>query len=223
MSHHPVRFVPAALFLLAALMLPFPGHGQPNAAEIVPGNVALEMPRVVPSSLDTQTLETTLCGKPDLNGGAGEVGLTVTNDGSSGPFIVPILDVLFGEEEDTGEVSVSRLQWVGLEPFSTDCGRWSYTVTLDPDAVQPVSSLTLRRASGWQPTAPFVGTLEASTLFRFSGEDGETREVPARLRLGLAGRWTVGKDPVGDSDSNLVLFTEQAAATFLNPYGLDPY
>lgn len=219
MSHRSVRF-PFTAFLFALVLLARPGHAQPNAAWIVPGNAAPELPRSIPSSLGVPNLAAILCLKDeDTQGGAGEVGLTASNDGSSDPFIIPILDVLFGELEDTAQVSVSRLQWIGTEPFPTPCGRWSYTVTLDPDALQPESDLVLGRASGSEPTAPFAGTLEAAALLRFSDEDGQTREIPVLLRLDLAGRWTVAEDAggVSDGDSNLVLFVEQAVATLLDP------
>ena len=216
MSHRSVRF-PYMAFLFALVLLARPGHAQPNAAWIVPGNAAPELPRSIRSSLGVPNLAAILCLKDeDTQGGAGEVGLTVSNDGSSSPFILPILDVLFGELEDTAQVSVSRLHWIGLEPFPTDCGPWSYTVTLDPDAVQPISDLTLGRVDSG-PTAPFAGTVEAAALLRFSDEDGRTREIPVLLRLDLAGRWTVSKDTGSDSDSNMVLFDEHAAATLVDP------
>lgn len=216
MSHRSVRF-PFTAFLFALALLARPGHAQPNAAWIIPGNAAPELPRSIPSSLGIPNLAAILCLEDeDTQGGAGEVGLASANDGSSGPFIIPILDALFGELEDTAQVSVSRLHWIGLEPFSTGCGLWSYTVTLDPDAVQPISDLTLGRV-GSGPTAPFAGTIEAAVLLRFSDEDGQTREIPVRLLLDLAGRWTVAKSTGSDSDSNLVLFVEQAVAAFLDP------
>lgn len=225
MSNRLVRFS-STVFLSALSLLAQPGHAQPNAAHIVPGDVPLELPSPIHSSLgfDTLTLETFLCLKDeDVQGGAGEVGLSIANDGTSGPFIIPILDVLFGEQEDTAHVSVSRLQWIGLEPFSSRCGRWSYSVTLDPDVLQPVSDLTLGRTGGAEPTAPFAGTIEASALLRFSLNDGQrrqTRELPVLLRLDLAGHWTVAESSESsqeDSYSNLVLFVEQAAATLLDP------
>jgi hypothetical protein len=219
MSHRSVRFpFTAFLFALAVFaLLARPGHAQPDAADIIPGDVVLELPAVVPSSLDTPTLETALCGKINDQGGAGEVGLTSANDGSSGPFILPVLGVELGELEDTARVSAGPFYWTGLEPFPTHCGRWSYTVTLDPDALQPPSDLTLGRAGGSEPTAPFAGTVEAAVLLRFSDEDGGTREIPVRLRLDLAGHWTVGKTAGAAGGSNLVLFVEQATAALLDP------
>jgi hypothetical protein len=213
----------ASLFALAvfAVIAP-PGYAQPDAAHIIPGDVALELPNPIPSSRDTdtpRTLALAICGKPsDVQGGAGEISLSVANDGSSGPFIIPILGIADREEEDIAQASVSRLHWTGLEPFPTDCGRWSYTVTLDPDAVQPVSDLILGRAAGSEPPAPFTGSVAVAALFRFSAvDDRRTREVPVFLRLDLAGLWTVAENGGGDSDSNLVLFVEQAVAVLLDP------
>ena len=226
MSYRSARFSStASLSLIVALaafaFLPRPGHAQPDAAHIILGEVALDLSRTLPSSLDAHALalETVFCGKPgDGEGGAGEVGLSVANDGSSGPFIIPILGIADREEEDIAQVSVSRLHWIGLEPFPTDCGRWSYTVTLDPDAVQPVSDLILGRAAGSEPAAPFTGSVAVAALLRFSAvDDRRTHEVPVFLRLDLAGRWTVAQNGGGDSDSNLVLFVEQAVAVLLDP------
>jgi hypothetical protein len=208
----------AALFALAGLALPpQPADAQPDAAQIIPGNVTLELPRTLPLSLDVpkQTLETVLCGYYDGNGGAGEVGLTSSNDGTSG-FIVPILEVVFGVLTDTARVSAGGFHWPGAGPAATSCGPWSYAITLDPDAVQPTSELVLGRTAGSEPTAPFAGNVEAAALIRFSAlADGGTWELPVLLRLEIAGRWTVVEDtdaPLADGDSNLVLVVERAAA-----------
>jgi hypothetical protein len=208
----------AALLAVAGLALPArPASAQPDAALIVPGNVTLELPGTLPFSLDvdTQTLETALCGFYDGNGGAGEVGLTSSNDGTSG-FIVPVLEVVFGVLADTARVSAGGFHWPGAGPAATSCGPWSYAVTLDPDAVQPTSELVLGRAAGSEPTAPFAGIVAAAALLRFSAlADGRTRELPVLLQLEIAGRWTVVEDtgaPLADGDSNLVLLVERAAA-----------
>lgn len=222
MSDRPVRFACkvsplAALLALAGLALPArPAGAQPDAAQIVPGNVTLELASTLPFSLDadTQTLETALCGFYDGQGGAGEVGLTSSNDGTSG-FIVPVLEVAFGVLADTARVSAGGFHWPGAGPAATSCGPWSYAVILDPDAVQPTSDLVLGRAAGSEPTAPFAGIVEAAALIRFSAlGDGRTLELPVLLRLEIAGRWTVAEEAdVFAGGSNLLLLVERQAAS----------
>ncbi len=241
----PVPPFPLALAVLVALvLLAFPARPglaepRPDAGWIVPGEVALETSDTLPShlSLDEPTLETEICGRPDPDGGAGEVGLTITNDGSSGPFVILVLAIETREPEDTARVSAGRIHWRGAAPFATHCGRWSYAVDLDPDAVQPISALALGRAAAGAPTAAFAGTVLAAARLRFTAEDGgRSREIPLLLRLELAGRWTVARGahdadgadgadgaddaagalppPLGDGDSNLVLLVEHEAGTW---------
>lgn len=211
---------------LAALLLPSPALASSSEADtLLPGSVGLELSSSLPSrlSIDRHLLSEIVCAQDpgDIQGGAGEVGLTVSNDGppKPPPFIIQILDAQAQSEGIDATVSTTRLAWSGPTPLVTDCGSWDYTVTLDADAEQPTSTFRLARATSSQPTAPISGTLAVAAVLRFTSADGEVRSLSLPLTFEITGRYTLAQAddgtlpaPLGAGDSNLVLFVEQTAA-----------
>jgi hypothetical protein len=77
------------------------------------------------------------------------------------------------------------------QPLETSCGRWTWSLRLDPRATQPVSEATLRPASPGASRGTFSGELQMAAQIRFESASPARRVVvlPLPLRLDLTGSW----------------------------------
>lgn len=216
------KSTPRPTTLLALAVLTFLAAAQVRADSIVPGTLSLDLGDSLPTYLGVSSslLGAELCGSPP-NGDTKDPKLLAANDGGHSTNALA-LGVLATTESSDGteivvDVTTTGLQLFGPKPLDSDCGQWNYRVILVAYAGQPVTSLTLHRASATDRTGVFTGTVTLTATMEFTEIDTlEVVELPIDLTLALQGPWATasgtGRPPRGGRQapspptSNLALF-----------------
>lgn len=101
---------------------------------------------------------------------------------------------------------------LGGQVLMLSCGRFLFSVKLDPYAVQPTSSLTLvngDRTGSFGTCAGNVSLLARLLLSRY-GESAPAFDLPRSLVVQISGRWMVAKYEIDPFRSPIVLLADQA-------------
>jgi hypothetical protein len=107
----------------------------------------------------------------------------------------------------------------GPKPLETSCGRWTYSLRLDPRATQPMTAVTLQAGARDVAAGTFFAAalpLRAQLSFQKVG-GGRRVTLPVVLRLDLTGTWAISAAasaenaaPGAPADSRLVLSVDRA-------------
>ena len=112
----------------------------------------------------------------------------------------------------------------GPRPLDTPCGRWTWSLRLDPRATQPLTTAILDRDTRNLSRGTFSGELRMLAQLRFesSGRDRRRVIVPLGLRLALNGPWsaeaTDGGALADDEATNLSFFTGRPQCFRMSPF-----
>jgi hypothetical protein len=115
--------------------------------------------------------------------------------------------------------------FAGPQPLETSCGRWTWSLRLDPRATQPLTAVTLRSGARDATAGTFSTAalpLHAQIAFQKIG-DGRQVVVPVLLRLEVTGTWTVAAEsalPGAPAESRL-LFSIDSAKSVMTPEGAE--
>jgi hypothetical protein len=140
------------------------------------------------------------------------------------PFLQ--LDLLSIEKADDGTFRTSlfarALAWSDPQPIETPCGRFTWSLRLDPRVTQPVSEVTLHPGARDASRGTVSGTLQMTAQIRFesAGKDRRRLIVPLSLRLALNGSWAATDEGAGERDpdaSNLLFFADRPGCARLRP------
>jgi hypothetical protein len=135
------------------------------------------------------------------------------------------LDLLSSDAADDGTfravLFARALTWSAPQPIETSCGRFTWSLRLDPRATQPVSEVTLRPGARDASRGTVSGTLLMTAQIRFESVETHRRLiVPSSLRLPLHGSWAAREEATRTSDpdaSDLLFFTDRPACARLFP------
>jgi hypothetical protein len=115
------------------------------------------------------------------------------------------------------------LSIAGPQPLETSCGRWTWSLRLDPRATQPLTAVTLRSGAQDATAGTFSDAFPVRAQLAFD-QVGEKRRVvvPVELRLDLAGTWTVtaaGRAASGAPADSRLLFSIDSIKGGMTPEG----
>lgn len=189
--------------------------GASRAAEPVPSpglaHLAFSVERG-PSHLgfEPAELEPALCGRTAPRGSGSEDCRLVSGDQRDGDASILSLEI---RPQALSPVVVDvvpiELHFSGGE-LETSCGRWTWTLTLDPKERQRASTLDLLSLPEDGSSGSTRGWLHLDGRLEFHNEDtGEATSLPWGVDLDLLARYTIAtRGRTGPGASNLQLFAE---------------
>jgi hypothetical protein len=112
------------------------------------------------------------------------------------------------------------LGWNDPRPIETPCGRFTWSLRLDPRATQPVSEAILQPGAHDTGRGTVSGELRMAAQIRFESSGHRVVVVPVTLSLPLNGSWArseEGANPTTPDASNLLFFADRPACARLRP------
>jgi len=139
------------------------------------------------------------------------------------PFLQ--LGLLSVETNDDGTLRAAlfarTLSWSNPRLIETPCGRFTWSLRLDPRATQPVSEVTLHPGARDASRGTVSGTLQMTAQIGFENVETHRRLIlPMSLRLPLRGSWATRADATRTNDpdaSNLLFFADRPGCARLSP------
>jgi hypothetical protein len=175
---------------------------------VEPGAVSFSFPPELPTDLglDLAAISSAICPPAERHlakitaSGNCSLGGSPEGNRETGDVTAALAHGAVLEAGQTNELalSVTTFDFVGAAPLQTACGAFDFSLSLDPDARQPLSELLFVVTDDRAPAGTFSGILRAHVLLHLTPVGGgHPLDLPLELDLPVGGPWTLaGGTPV---------------------------
>lgn len=208
MRYRPIPSLAAVLLTALTAAAPLAATGLEGWAQL-----GLTQPSWL-GGVDLPALEQSACGVGGIRGSI----LLITNDGGGSHLTVAVVGTTAGPHGATvAQVAPTSLYLAGGDPLAFACGAYRYHLILDPEAVQPVSEITvLLDADGSGTCEGTLGVAARLVLQPLTG--GPRLESPHPMKLRIAGPCALTDPrPLAPGESPLALLAAEGQDRRLVP------
>lgn len=169
---------------------------------VEPGSVSFSFPPQLPTDLglDLAAISSAICPPVERRlakitaSGNCSLGGSPEGNRETGDVTAALAHGAVLDAGQTNELSltVTAFGFAGAAPLQTACGAFDFSLSLDPDARQPLSELLFVVTDDRVPAGTFSGILRAHALLHLTPAGaGHALDLPLALDLPVGGPWTL--------------------------------